>query len=104
MALLSTSAIRRAYGTPRGSPQVIRSRLPDGPRWSAGDALLARRGAVGRLVDDLRYERQDAMAHLLAEGDLRGRAHDARDLEDAAEDVLEVGVGARHHAAVQVAG
>src|SRR5215207_5845160 len=74
MALLSTSAIRRAYGTPRGSPQVIRSRLPDGPRWSAGDALLARRGAVGRL------------------------------LEDAAEDVLEVGVGARHHAAVQFAG
>ena len=38
------------------------------------------------------------MAKLLGEGDLRGAAHDALNLEDAIDHVLQVVVGAGDHA------
>src|SRR5690606_15787504 len=59
---------------------------------------------VGLGVDGQLDEREHAVAELLGEGDLRRRAVDARDLEDAPDDRLEVLVGVGHDPAVQVAG
>src|SRR5436190_12181416 len=69
-ALLSMGPMsRRPYDPGRLIPQVI--------AVSAGAAPAARGRRPGRLVDHLGDQREDPGAHLLAERDLGGGAHDA---------------------------